>query len=398
MKNNQEPKSEKLTFLELINKYKKIEIPILQRDYAQGREGKEELRQNFLKALFNAVQKDKTLEIDFIYGSVKDDVLQPLDGQQRLTTLFLLHWYIAKKEKIIVEQLKKFTYETRISSREFCEKLIEDGIVFTELLGTDYYDIDKTKPKNNELSKTIIDSPWFFLSWKKDPTIKSMLTMLDSIHQTFKNETEIWDKLNNITFHYIELENFGLSDDLYIKMNARGKQLTAFENFKSKFEKYIKINKLEKQEGEFAKKIDTIWTDLFWKYRDADGLIDDKFLNFIAGIAMYNYALNYNNKKDKGELKRIAELSNDSSKVSPDDFDIDIDDEYEGDFYSYLVDSLNVYSEQGNYKVKPEINLWNYLKDSTSTLFKEFIAENLSLLFLNEYCFCTNRIFDKDFT
>jgi uncharacterized protein with ParB-like and HNH nuclease domain len=96
MKNN--PESEKLTFLELINKYKKIEIPIIQRDYAQGREGKEELRKNFLKALFNAVKEDKPLELDFIYGSVKDDVLQPLDGQQRLTTLFLLHWYIAEKE------------------------------------------------------------------------------------------------------------------------------------------------------------------------------------------------------------------------------------------------------------------------------------------------------------
>ena len=194
--------------------------------------------------MFNAVKEDKPLELDFIYGSVKDDVLQPLDGQQRLTTLFLLHWYIAEKEGKIIDtvvekQLKKFTYETRISSREFCEKLIEDGIVFTELLGTDYYEEDEAKPKNNELSKTIIDSSWFFLSWKKDPTIKSMLTMLDSIHQTFKNEIEVWDKLNNITFHYIELENFGLSDDLYIKMNARGKQLTAFENFKSKFEQLI---------------------------------------------------------------------------------------------------------------------------------------------------------------
>lgn len=375
MKNN--PESEKLTFLELINKYKKIEIPIIQRDYAQGREGKEELRKNFLKALFNAVKEDKPLELDFIYGSVKDDVLQPLDGQQRLTTLFLLHWYIAEKEGKIIDtvvekQLKKFTYETRISSREFCEKLIEDGIDFTKLLETDYYEEDEAKPKNNELSKTIIDSPWFFLSWKKDPTIKSMLTMLDSIHQTFKNEIEVWDKLNNITFHYIELENFGLSDDLYIKMNARGKQLTAFENFKSKFEKYIKINKLEKQEGEFAKKIDTIWTDLFWKYRDADGLIDDKFLNFIAGIAMYNYALNYNDSstEDKEEYEyRIAELIEDPTKVRPDDFkkEQDCDD---------LVDCLNLYSEQGNDKVKPEINLWNYLK--SSTLFKDFITERLT--------------------
>ena len=33
-----------------------------------------------------------------------------------------------------------------------------------------------------------------------------------------------------ITFQLLDLENFGLSDDLYIKMNARGKPLTNFRN------------------------------------------------------------------------------------------------------------------------------------------------------------------------
>jgi hypothetical protein len=329
MKNN--PKSEKLTFFELINKYKKIEIPIIQRDYAQGREGKEELRKNFLTALHGAVKavNSKPLELDFVYGSVKNNVLQPLDGQQRLTTLFLLHWFIAIKDNklddtiesnngeknTVRDLLKKFTYETRISSREFCEKLIEDGIDFTKLLETDYYEEDEAKPKNNELSKTIIDSSWFFLSWKKDPTIKSMLTMLDSIHQTFKNETEIWDKLNNITFHYIELENFGLSDDLYIKMNARGKLLTDFENFKAKFEQLIKQEKWEAEETDvretFSHKIDTDWTDLFWNYRDENtNIFDDQFLNFFRTMATINYALNSCEEVDFNENINLLRSDN----------------------------------------------------------------------------------------
>jgi uncharacterized protein with ParB-like and HNH nuclease domain len=177
MSNN--PTSKKLNFLQLLSNEEaiyenetwqplsKIEIPIIQRDYAQGREGKEELRENFLKFLLEAVNGTPK-ELDFVYGSVRDKILQPLDGQQRLTTLFLLHWFVAIKENKLNDELKnlltKFTYETRTSSREFCNDLINKGIIYN--------------PKQN-ISELIIDSSWFFLSWKRDQTIKSMLTMLD---------------------------------------------------------------------------------------------------------------------------------------------------------------------------------------------------------------------------
>lgn len=315
---NSNPTSEKLTFCALIRKHS-IEIPIIQRDYAQGRDGKEELRKNFLSALLEAIH-GKELELDFVYGSVKNNVLQPLDGQQRFTTLFLLHWFVANKENKLDDELKKlltkFTYETRTSSREFCNDLINKGIDFDNLLETDYHDKEKTMPKNNELSKTIIDSSWFFLSWKRDPTIKSMLTMLDAIQQIFKNETEIWDKLNNISFHYIELQNFGLSDDLYIKMNARGKPLTDFENFKANFEQYITTQNWEegiKTEETFAYKIDTLWTDLFWNYRNDENLFDEQFLNFFRTMAVIHYALRADLKSEDSrkniDLLRSTEQS-----------------------------------------------------------------------------------------
>lgn len=279
---NNNPASEKLTFLELIDKHK-IEIPIIQRDYAQGREGKADIRTNFLNALLEIVN-DKKLELDFVYGSVKDKVLQPLDGQQRLTTLFLLHWFVAVKENKLDDNLKsnltKFTYETRTSSREFCIDLINKGIVYND---------------EKNISELIIDSSWFFLSWKKDPTIKSMLTMLDSIQHTFHNKTEVWDKLNNISFHYIELQNFGLSDDLYIKMNARGKPLTDFENFKAKFEQHLKQNNWEynvEVTKTFSHQIDTLWTDLFWNYRNkTENIFDEQLLNFFRTMAVINYTL-----------------------------------------------------------------------------------------------------------
>lgn len=69
-----------------------IEIPLIQRDYAQGRKQEAKKRGRFLQALHEAV-KGKGISLDFIYGSLtKDKKLIPLDGQQRLTTLFRFYY------------------------------------------------------------------------------------------------------------------------------------------------------------------------------------------------------------------------------------------------------------------------------------------------------------------
>ena len=111
------------TFWRFLNEHS-VEIPIIQRDYAQGRLGKEELRKTFLKDLKQALDSCVPLKLDFVYGSMERGILNPLDGQQRLTTLWLLHWYLAymagAMDKEVKRVLAKFTYETRISSREFC--------------------------------------------------------------------------------------------------------------------------------------------------------------------------------------------------------------------------------------------------------------------------------------
>ncbi|HIE16167.1 MAG TPA: DUF262 domain-containing protein, partial [Bacteroidales bacterium] len=123
--------------------------------------------------------------------------------------------------------------------------------------------------------------------WDNDPTIKSMFTMLDSVHQRFKNKN-YFDKLNKITFEFFELEKFGLDDDLYIKMNARGKPLTPFENFKAHFEQLL--GKVDvKLENEFSKKIDKEWIDIFWNFKDNNFLIDKAFMNYFYFISEMLY-------------------------------------------------------------------------------------------------------------
>ncbi|MDR0612059.1 MAG: DUF262 domain-containing protein [Dysgonamonadaceae bacterium] len=275
---------EKLSFRQLLES-RKVEIPIIQRDYAQGRAKQEKVRNEFLDALKEALT-GTPVELDFVYGSEKENTLQPLDGQQRLTTLFLLHWFIANKEGKLGEAkfLSEFTYETRTSSREFCKELVDKSIDYQNLLPIN----NDAVTAENQLSETIKNAAWFVESWQKDPTISAMLIMLDAIQAKFKDTSDIWGKLTEtaedkrpITFLYIKLETFGLSDDLYIKMNARGKQLTNFENFKADLVGHIKgWDKNEGHQNTIAHKLDTTWTDIFRK-NNKDSKIDEIYFAFL---------------------------------------------------------------------------------------------------------------------
>ncbi len=261
---------------------KRIEIPKIQRDFAYGRtdEKNSRKRENFLESLLASVNGNP-ITLDFVYGDVKNNTLTPLDGQQRLTTLFLLYWYASKKENIAeADFLKCFSYETRPSARKFCE-----------VLTTKDFELDNSKT----LSEQIKDKNWFPLEWQHDATIASMLVMLDDIQNNFAGVENLFKKTDNISFYFLPIEDMGLTDELYIKMNSRGKPLTQFEHFKAEFEKQLKLadETLAKRIGS---KIDREWTDLLWQYRnsgmgdDDDNTTDDEFLRyfiFICNIICY---------------------------------------------------------------------------------------------------------------
>lgn len=285
----------------------KIIIPIIQRDYAQGRDNPDvvRVRERFIEALYKAVTENP-ITLDFVYGDIdKEGNMTPLDGQQRLTTLFLLHWYAAKKgKKDDYGFLERFSYETRYSARSFCHELVKKARLYEE--GDD-------SSKKYSLSEKIMDQAWFPLDWKNDPTISSMLVMLDEIHNWFKDVTDLWSKLKEgcITFYFLPIKDMGLTDELYIKMNSRGKPLTLFEHFKAEFEREIR-NIDDELADKIMRKIDIDWTDLLWKYRNSntgsldDNIIDDEFLRyfkFICDVIYYRKEISAGNRgKDVFEL------------------------------------------------------------------------------------------------
>ena len=281
-----------------------ITIPIIQRDYVQGADANATKRDRFITVLLNALKDKIERHLDFIYGSGDENDVNrflPLDGQQRLTTLFLLRWVLnlrCGKTDILADKGQFFSYQTRRSTELFCQKLIEEQISY---------------PESGSISKYIKEEMnWFMDAWKNDKTITAMLDMVDAI-DAMLDKDEYKDHIDEmaenvdycITFDLLDMDDYHLTDSLYIKMNERGKQLTDFENWKASFIRILRKHHLDKVQFEsisddpnkrahdnivsyFEYSIEHQWTDMLWKYSlpewnhdDPDAAypsIDEKFM------------------------------------------------------------------------------------------------------------------------
>lgn len=291
----------KYTLISLCSAYDKIEIPIIQRDYAQGREEQSSLRNKFVDYLVAALESENSIELDFVYGNIREDRAKknrdekihtfiPIDGQQRLTTLWLLHWFLAMKEERLDELtsiLSKFVYETRPSAHSFCHNLMTRKF---------------PKDRISEIEEYILNQSWFEEDWYSDGSIRGMLKMLNTfskntslINGTIRLD-QLLDPENQISFYFFPLKEFGLSEELYIRMNARGKVLTDFENFKSEFYKILRDNP---RIDDVKDKMEYEWVNNLWPYRKKNTfIIDECFMNYLAFITRVLYYKNGKSKND----------------------------------------------------------------------------------------------------
>lgn len=287
MDNTTEKEQSNRSFWQLISDYE-VKIPQLQRDYAQGREDVSitQIRETLIAEFFDSITNGTQLVLNFIYGEQKEGVFTPIDGQQRLTSLFLLHWYIFKRSNFQegICKLKGFSYLTRDTSKRFCERICDVNLDFSK----------------NNLKSQILDCYWFSGNFLSDPTIKSMLVVIDSIHDKFKGHLDFAvfkEKLINdkcpIIFLWLSMDDFNNTDDLYIKMNARGKLLSDFEIFKaklqnSKYMEYILGNEnTDKDKIIFISRYNNQFAELFYKYHQNQ--YDEAMMAFIMTAIRDDY-------------------------------------------------------------------------------------------------------------
>lgn len=302
-----------------------IEIPLIQRDFAQGRldDRVNRIRETFLDAIHDAVTGGEQLGLDFIYGEVRAGKLQPLDGQQRLTTLFLLHWYISSLTGALDGSgaWTDFAYATRPSARRFCERLVEHPL-----------------PLNESPAAWIRDQPWYLYVWRHDPTVQSMLVMLDAIHRRFSGDDleAAWSRLTDpnepaVWFHLLPIDDMGSAEDLYIKMNSRGKPLTEFETFKAQLLKSLEDSPRAEA---LSHRLDGPWADVMWQLRGQGHVFDEEFLNylrFIVELCEWRQGRTGVTGSDLTRAERVfagtAPNAQDNLALLFDAFDVWIDDE-----------------------------------------------------------------------
>lgn len=302
-------------FKKLINDYI-IYVPEFQRNYLQGDDSSESIkykRNRLLDDIFDCIKsQSKSMDLGFIYGRVeqsyKGKLFYPYDGQQRLTTLYFLYLLIYFKFKIYDEIdsiKKKLSYQTRISTNRFIESFLS-WILDSKEKDNVYNDFWNKDGK--DLKGFIMSQDWFMMTeWNYDVSIINMLSIIVEISGRIKenlgDKTEIVnfidkDENNPFQFDFIYVDDISKSDDLYIKINARGKALSPFENLKSDIDEYWN--------NEDKTKLDAEWTEYVWNQLDVNDKnkeksFDNSFYNLLSNIFYLQYlvGLGQNDINDK---------------------------------------------------------------------------------------------------
>ena len=340
----------------------KIQVPYYQRDYAQGRidNGRiDNIRKVFVEEMYRAIMGSNNNEchLGLVFGSYDENekVFIAVDGQQRLTTVFLLHWYVAWRENKLndyKEKLLNFSWDTRSYSSQFVELLF------------------KIQPSGNVIDSIKTNSNYFSV-WENDPTVKGMLTMLEEIEKQYPNDMVLCSQLfsNDCEIKYDILKLEKDSDGkTYLKMNSRGRSLTTFELFKSKF--------LDKYKPNFGHKFDNEWLSFMIKFcTTSDSKFPDPdipFMNFIneytymqlklkSGSDIANNYKEFTDAKVKGELTDVPFISFDKYNCA-----------FEGDRLEYFEKSLDwIYQNYENIKL-----IDNKIRFSDSRFFIDAIIQD----------------------
>lgn len=434
------------TFYSLINEHV-IEVPIIQREYAQGRTSARvtTIRKRFVKDLVNCVKTNESIHLGFIYGKIEgkdkqrrkqlnfdavSSILQavkvyadtlelqidpnvkesngeliqntqlkfiPLDGQQRLTTLYLLYWYLYLKEAQVSKNywIHNFNYTNRKSTMDFL-KVINDSANFKA--------IRDRKGESVNIKSAIKESSFYLQKWNKDKTVVGMLEMLQAIEYELNEDKDFCiEKLVledlQFQFDFMDLDALNQTNELYVKMNSRGKQLTNYEHFKSWLQNQHSESDDNEWFDEFWRNLDNKWLNFFWQKIDADfNRLDDFYFNFLKNLAlMHSIASNPNIPLES--FKKLIELvrndktynSNNVAYISFDKFYLQwIEEKVEGEiilkeekeFFIFNKETLKFIEKSFNTLINADSNPENY-SYLDNVLCKPFFDKPITSLFFD---------------
>jgi hypothetical protein len=318
-------KAGKYTVRELfVNNYiDQIIIPEIQRDYVWVRDQVygllDSIKSDYISfntAKINVTSSDPQIEklfntfyrkhkyssnIGFIYA-YNDETYGGkyflIDGQQRLTTIYLLLLAVCIdvdkdifKKYYYENKLLKLDYRVRDAAHEFLCQFVE------YLLGDGDSNFEEVKSQY-----------WYHGFYDNDKTIKNLASnyslIKDYIVEFGLNDISFLEYVQNyVEFWYFDTNLSDQGEELYIYMNARGEQIQENENLKAEL-----LGRLKNQEDK--NKWGIIWEDwqdYFWQNKGKNENADtgfNEFLKCIAGLEVYKLT-----KKDTAfKEKSLTEL------------------------------------------------------------------------------------------
>lgn len=260
------------TLYEFFGPKRIIVIPDLQRDYCWAStkivtgDG-QSLVEAYVDDLILASQKEKDakMKMGLLYGyEYPADNVQLCDGQQRLTTLFLISGVCLNKlgEKdntlkaevssiILHGNMSRLQYAIRDSSLSFINNLVQNGVFHAE----------------------ITEEPWFSNEYRRDPSVCNMILAIRQIDEKVANAETAKKLLNyilhNISFLYFDMQSRTYSEEQYVILNTTGYSLTPTEHVKPKLLGKLRDEQLAEYSGRWES-----WEQFIWDHRPKD---DDNF-------------------------------------------------------------------------------------------------------------------------
>jgi hypothetical protein len=334
-------KAGKYSIKELFNNryVDQIVIPEIQRDYVWGKKQVEgllnsifedfedfkkgidinqvpQVEEEIQKAFEQFYNKQKfSCNIGFIYAYNDPEYSGKyflIDGQQRLTTIYLMLLVLASerpefRDKFIklytLSGLPIIDYRVREASHYFLKEVVDNYC-------------------SNGIE--ITNQSWFYKDYENDKTISSIVANIETIKKFLIDKNTINDDFINYVQEYIEFWYFDTNiseqgEELYIYMNARGEQMQENENLKADLLGKIKLSvdsklTLSKLKNDWGRNWEE-WQQFFWVNRSGNPNADigfNEFVNCIAGLENYlgNQQTVYTKEDfdngDRGKKNQIA--------------------------------------------------------------------------------------------
>lgn len=312
---------ETYTLAELFSGNHRIVIPDLQRDYCWGNEtnkkasGDEgELVSDFINNLIEQfeLKASDELNLGLFYGyEVPANHIQLCDGQQRLTTLYLLLGMLNKMTGMFRRHLISDYEYVHDDKEPYLNYAIRESSLYflSDLVCKFFIDCDKNV-------ESIKRSEWFFNEYSLDPSINSMLNALNIIEKIVSGKNEQWLVafgdwlLNKLTFLYFDMENRRNGEETFVVINTTGEPLSATQNLKPL------IIAADINKG--VQGIDYGWENIetwFWKNKclgNGNDTADAGFTEFLRWVWM----IEKRNEKVDARNCKMEDLDEDGNRIA----------------------------------------------------------------------------------